>query len=168
MTCQDTMRRFHQAASSYADRNEGWLPQIEDGEKVARLASLLEQTGSLGPDERFACAAAPATPGNLPFANFSYTLGYRDDVGELRGLHVRADDGSMPLLADAPLRTEQTHASTNHRHGQNVLFLGGNVRFCSHVNVGIDWDDIFVNDQGKVGAGLRRLDSVLGRADERP
>ena len=168
MSCQNSMRRFHEAASSYAERNDGRLPQIEDGEKVARLASLLEKTGSLGPDERFACAGAPVPPGNLPFANYSYPLGYRDGTGELRGLHVRDDDGSMPLLADAPLRNGESHASVNHRHGQNVLFLGGNVRFCSHVTVGINQDDIFVNDHGQVGAGLRKQDSVLGRAEERP
>ncbi|WP_020475324.1 hypothetical protein [Zavarzinella formosa] len=168
MTCQNSMRRFHEAATSYAERREGWLPLIEDGEKVARIVTILDETGSLGPNEHFGCAAAPAPPGNLPFANYSYSLGYRDGTGELRGLHVRADDGSMPLLADAPMRNGECHASLNHPHGQNVLFLGGNVRFCSHVNVGIDQDDIFVNDRGQVGAGLRRLDSVLGRPEERP
>ncbi len=164
MACQDSMRRFHEAAESYAARNDGAMPRIEDGEKAARVIAMLEESGSVGPNERFACPAAPAEPA---FANYSYTLGYRDEAGQLCGLK-RSDNDAMPLLADAPLRTTETHASANHRHGQNVLFLGGNVRFCSHVNVGIDQDDIFVNDRGQVGAGLRRLDTVLGRADERP
>ena len=92
-------------------------------------------------------------------------------VGEKGGSSAKTvltDDGAMPLLADAPMRNGEVHCSINHPHGQNVLFLGGNVRFCSHVNVGIDRNDIFVNDDGRVGAGLRRFDSVLGRPEERP
>ena len=172
MACQNSMRQFHAAAMSYSDRSDGWLPRIDDGEKVAHIVALLEHSGSLGPNDRFVCAAATPSmtvpPGNHPFVDFSYTLGYRENNGELRGLHVRNDDGAMPLLADAPMRNGEVHCSINHPHGQNVLFLGGNVRFCSHVNVGIDRNDIFVNDDGRVGAGLRRFDSVLGRPEERP
>lgn len=170
ITCQNSMRRFHEAAMSYSDRSDGWLPRVEDGEKVAHIIALLEQSGSLGPNEQFVCAAAPlpSTGSNVHFANYSYTLGYRDDKGELRGLNVVKDDGLLPLLADAPVRTGDLHCSINHPHGQNVLFLGGNVRFCTNVKVGINQDDIFVNDDGKVGAGLRKLDTVLGAPEERP
>lgn len=168
MACQDSMRRFHAATESYAERNDGRMPQVEDGERVFRIVAMLEDSGSVGPNERFHCPASPKGSGAPTFAHYSYTLGYRDGDGELRGLNARTDNTALALLADAPLRTGDTPAPANHRHGQNVLFLGGHVRFCTHANVGVDQDNIFVNDRGEVGAGLRRFDSALGRADERP
>lgn len=167
MVCQNNMQRFYSAAASHAERHDGRLPQIEEGEKVAHIMSILEETGSVGIGERFTCQASH-TPATLPFGTYAYTLGYRDSFGELRGLTIGKDSAEMPLLADAPERHRQNHQSENHRHGQNVLFLNGSVRFCSHVTVGINHDNIFVNDEGHVGAGLKREDSVLGRAEERP
>ena len=49
-----------------------------------------------------------------------------------------------------------------------MLFAGGNVRFCTTTTVGLNADDIFCNQYGKVGAGVCREDTVLGRPYERP
>ena len=49
----------------------------------------------------------------------------------------------------------------SHGGGQNVLFVGGNVRFATSPNVGYNGDHIFLNDVGLVAPGLHRFDSVL-------
>jgi hypothetical protein len=49
-----------------------------------------------------------------------------------------------------------------------VLYIGGNVRFCTSSNVGINGDDIFLNQAARIAAGLHRLDTVLGSRDSYP
>ncbi|HEX4608078.1 MAG TPA: hypothetical protein VH092_07725, partial [Urbifossiella sp.] len=55
-----------------------------------------------------------------------------------------------------------------HSHGQNVLFAGGNVRFATVPTVGVNGDDIYRNNLGRVAAGLDRVDTVLGVGADRP
>ena len=56
----------------------------------------------------------------------------------------------------------------DHRTGQNVLYVGGHVRFCTATKVGIDGDDIYLNQMGAVGAGANRFDTVLGFGGDVP
>jgi hypothetical protein len=48
-----------------------------------------------------------------------------------------------------------------------VLYIGGNVHFTATPNAGVDGDNIFVNQDNNVAAGLHRLDTVLA-ADNTP
>jgi prepilin-type processing-associated H-X9-DG protein len=87
----------------------------------------------------------------------------------LRGLDRGPGDSQLPILADAPARRDDAMAvPINHRHGQNVLFADGHVRFCTISTVGVDGDDIFTNQMGHVGAGIRRTDTSLGGPNEKP
>jgi hypothetical protein len=43
-----------------------------------------------------------------------------------------------------------------------VLFVDGSVQFATGRNVGVNRDDIYVNQRGEVAAGRNRFDSVLG------
>ena len=53
-----------------------------------------------------------------------------------------------------PARTVCRGTSPNH-HGQNVLFLGGGVRFCPKpYNPFDETDHLFLNNDGKVAAGV--------------
>ena len=52
--------------------------------------------------------------------------------------------------------------------GQNVLYIGGNVRWCVQRTVGQDRDDIYVNKFNLLRAGEGRSDTVLGPGDARP
>jgi len=169
VACQDTMRQFHQAAVGYADVNDGHFPQVGDGQPAATAAAALRLAGYLPPDGRLVCpAAAPDQTTGLALANYAYSLGFRDERGELRGLDRRPETDYLPILADAPRRQAGEALPINHRGGQNVLFAGGNVRFCTKTTVGVDGDDIFSNARGQVAAGLNLYDTSLGRPEERP
>jgi hypothetical protein len=63
----------------------------------------------------------------------------------------------------------QTENSPNHGgQGQNVLYIGGNVRWCANPAAGRDGDNIYLNRDRKVQAGVSRDDTVLGSGDARP
>ena len=167
--CQDSMWQFYQAAADYSDNHDGRFPQVADGKEAASVADALKVQGYLPPDVRFTCPAGrPEESAPTVLANYAYSLGFRDETGELRGLERRPGYDLMPILADAPVRQAGQVLPANHRHGQNVLFGDGNVRFCTSPTVGVGGDDIFTNVRGEVGAGLHRLDCVLGRPEERP
>ena len=98
---------------------------------------------------------------------YAYSLGYRvpdEDGGHFSGL-VRGLDDGLPIMADRPPFTETNASdlgnSPNHgRRGQNVLYIGGHVRFLTGRTIGPD--DIYRNNNNEVGAGLNRQDTVLG------
>src|SRR5207302_374431 len=104
---------------------------------------------------------------------YAYSLGYRvseEDGVQYCGLR-RGQDENRPIMADRPPFTETNVAdpgnSLNHaRRGQNVLFIGGHVKFLSGHTIGTD--DIYRNDNNEVGAGVNREDTVLGASWARP
>jgi hypothetical protein len=65
------------------------------------------------------------------------------------------------MLADRP-------SPAGHRTGHNVLFTGGDVRFCTTPNVGANGDHIFLNQLDAVAAGVHRLDTVLADGNTPP
>src|SRR5262249_49245460 len=95
---------------------------------------------------------------------FAYSLGYRDGQG-LIGLRA-TDPGTLPILADLPAGpgNRPNHGGS----GQNVLYIGGNVRWCTSRTVGEAGDDIYVNKHNFLRAGEGRSDTVLGPGDARP
>ena len=105
---------------------------------------------------------------------YAYVLGYRDSQGYLHGLHRPTDSDHVPVLADRPpfdqrnLEGARDRNSQNHGgQGQNVLFLGGHVTFCTTRAVGLDLDDIFLNQQMELAPGLNRRDAVLASSGVR-
>jgi hypothetical protein len=98
-------------------------------------------------------------------AGYAYSLGYREN-GTHFGLSRSSGDG-LPILADVqPFREGN---SVNHgRAGQNVLYIGGNVRWCTERTVGVDRDDIYLNREYQVLAGVSRTDTCLGQATASP
>jgi hypothetical protein len=169
IACENGMLEFYKAAAGYSDQNEGQFPKVEDGKTASTAVDALKFAGYLPQDTRFVCPAARVdASGPTTLVNYAYSLGFRDESGELRGLDRRPDTNYMPILADAPIRKDGMALPGNHRHGHNVLFAGGQVRFCTNPNVGIDGDDIFFNNNREVAAGLTSTDTVLGGPGERP
>jgi hypothetical protein len=170
--CQDSMRQFYGAAAGYSDANDGRFPIVEDGKVAASAVESLKAAGFLPPDLRMACPAGPPVqPAPTALVNYAYSLGFRDDAGNLWGVERWPGNDMIPLLADAPYRQGTQTIPGNHRHGHNVLFAGGNVRFTTTSRIGENGDDIFCNANGDVGAGLYRLfpsDNSLGRPFEQP
>jgi hypothetical protein len=167
-TCQNNLRQLYQALDAYADVHQDHYPQITDEpphNTAASFVSELREAGMLPDDPGPGC---PAGPGY--FATYAYTLGYRDDAGNLQGLRrdpkLPAWD-SLPIAADRPAMG-RTSPNPDHLNGQNVLFAGGNVRFCTSANVGVDGDDIYRNLSGEPRAGQKLFDTVLGVGGDRP
>ncbi|HEX3151911.1 MAG TPA: hypothetical protein VHR66_27815 [Gemmataceae bacterium] len=169
LACENTMGLFYKAASGYSDTNQGNFPQVPDGMPAATAAVTLKDAGYLSPNDRFTCPSAPADATvSMALATYAYTLGFRDENGELRGLDRGPGDSQLAIFADAPSRRDAMALPINHRHGQNVLFADGHVRFCTTSTVGMNGDDIFTNQNGQVGAGINRTDTSLGRPNEKP
>jgi prepilin-type processing-associated H-X9-DG protein len=196
LVCQDNMTRIYQGLKGYSDLNRGRFPDIAraSGQPARNVAGMvvpiLASSGQL-PDN--ASCACPALDGPCPspmtvaevlalsdeeFAHrasrlafgYAYSLGYQED-GEYRGPRFDEDqpNGQLPILSDSPPFDPSAGNSPNHGgRGQNVLFMDGHVRFCTSRAVGVNGDDIFVNRDNRVGAGLDRLDTVLGRNTARP
>jgi hypothetical protein len=106
---------------------------------------------------------------------YAYSLGYSDDAGHHFGLRLeRGQNDHLPIIADRPPFEQQVQTplagnSLNHGgKGQNVLYLGGNVRFCTDQYAGINRDDIYLNRNNAARAGLDRNDTVLGASGFQP
>src|SRR5262249_13416954 len=96
---------------------------------------------------------------------YAYTLGYCEPVdGHECHFGLRRDSGDeTPIRADRPPYGEDLSVlagnSYNHgRKGQNVLFVGGQVRF--YTDPVVAGDDIYHNRAYRVAAGLNRFDAV--------
>lgn len=157
---------------------------------------VLADAGVLGEDVSVSCPArgrrpAPLEPGQVRKLEelyktdrdaytravrdvagcYAYSLGYRDAAG-LHGLRRGAGD-LMPILADCPPFHEGAEggAGNSLSHGgggQNVLTIGGSVRYCTSRGVGLDGDDIYLNRNQRVLAGLSAADTVLAVSDAVP
>jgi hypothetical protein len=168
LACQNNLRQLHAALASYSELNGGSFPVVAEtppNDRAGSFVHLLAAAGLI--DGRPAvCPAvfAPQADRSDP-VGYAYTLGYRDDQCQLRGLRRDPrlpDNDQLPILADDP------PPRPGHRTGQNVLLINGQVRFCTHANVGVAGDDIYLNLAGQVGAGLHGYDTVLGSSTARP
>jgi hypothetical protein len=168
LACQNNLRQFHVALAAYSDLNGGSFPVVGDPPPHDRAGSFVHLLAGAGhiDDRPAACPAASVRPADRARpVGYAYTLGYRDDQCQLRGLRRDArlpDNDQLPLLADDP------PPGPGHRTGQNVLLINGQVRFCTHANVGVAGDDIYYNLAGQVGPGLHGYDTVLGASTARP
>jgi len=193
-TCENNLRTYWTAMQGFGDRNEGSFPQLtETGPRslAGSFVPVLNEAGFLAADSLPACGPKKertqqvATLEDLDnllhhadrpefgrqaralAGNYAYSLGYLED-GSLRGL--RRDSGDdLPLMADHRPLESRTENSPNHGgQGQNVLYIGGNVRWCPGPAVGRDGDNIYFNRNQKVQAGVTRDDTVLGSGDATP
>ncbi len=185
--CANNLRVLGGALQRYADVHQGQFPQIEESgsRSVAGVfIPILYASGSLTPDVNLRCpgdsdrtAPVPvslqeldelyqrspeqfnAAAGNLA-GSYAYSMGYRDG-GVLWGL-CRSDPENLPILADGLPPAAEGNCLYHGGSGQNVLYVGGHVRWCSQRTVGVDGDDIYLNRHSEVGAGICREDTVLG------
>ncbi|HJT78942.1 MAG TPA: hypothetical protein VJ739_17225, partial [Gemmataceae bacterium] len=194
--CQNNLRLFHQALTDYSQRHGGAFPKVEDQppRNVAGIfVPILEDSGALPDDVTVACPAdghqkPPAVtlaqleemqkdrPGQFDALArrlagcYAYSLGYGDPSNHAG---LRVEDGDyLPILSDAPdFRGNDVAPGNSPNHGgrgQNVLYIDGHARFATTRAAGVAGDDIFVNQQGRVGAGCNRYDSVLGASAATP
>jgi hypothetical protein len=195
LACQNNLHGIWTALQVYADGHSedgGAFPRVEV-EPPRNFAGVyvpvLAAAGVMGGDVNTTCPAQPQHSTTICSINeledlsrnrpdeyqalthylggdYAYTLGYR--VGDdLMGL--RRDSGDpLPILADRP-RSDGRGNSLNHGGaGQNVLYIGGQVRWCVEPTVGVDRDDIYRNLKNQVLAGEHQFDTVLGPSEAVP
>ena len=186
--CANVMRQVHAGLVAYGDDHHEAFPFVDRSSAAGVFVPMLSDAGLLG-DVRVACPAAkvpagtprrslaemealqradPAKYREAAFdlaGRYAYSLGYVSEAGRHTGL--RRDSGdNLPLLADAG---DGGANSLNHgRSGQNVLRVGGQVTWCANPGAGIDGDNIYLNQERRVRAGLFRQDSVLGAGNATP
>ena len=192
--CADNLRQWWLALEHYSQENKNTFPRVEaDGPRgVAGIfvpylndAHLVNEkmsvacpaTGLAQPPPAYTTAQLDAMYRTDPIrftgvaptlsVGYAYSLGYLDKNQRLQTL--RNDSGDLlPLMADRPPRG-MAEASPNHGgRGQNVLYIGGNVRWCRDRTAGVDRDDIYLSRNGEVAAGVDRTDTVLGPSEAAP
>lgn len=131
-------------------------PREPNGPSVHQLKDLFDQSPS-----------AFRSQANALAGGYAYSLGYweRDDLnpnrpGKLCGLNLRSGNGT-PILSDVPPDSPVGNSPNHGQRGQNVLFVGGEVKFVPERRIG-GADDIFRNGQGRVAPGVDARDAVLG------
>jgi len=190
LACANNLRQLFVSLSGYSDQNEGEFPRVEPTgpRSVAGIFVPLLNDAGLLPQSSIDCPArSNHPPSKCSVAemerlyrenpseyrsmaarlagHYAYCLGYKEG-DSLQGL--RRDSGdALALMADRS--TDAGANSDNHAGaGQNVLYVGGNVRWCVRPDVGEDRDNIYVNRLYRVNAGVCRGDSVLGASDTQP
>jgi hypothetical protein len=194
--CRNNLRSLGEALGRFAFFHNGALPQVEDRPPrnfAGVFVPILKESGQLtdvsvdcpatgrqapapvGVDELEQMAAAQLAQYSRTVGGcYAYPLGYRHD-GRLVGLrHDGSQADGTPLVADRPGFESPGGAdwleanSPNHGgEGQNVLFLGGDVRFFTSRRVGVNGDDIYLNQNNQLDAGVNILDSVLAASGVR-
>lgn len=196
LACQNNLRQFYAALKGYSERHHDQFPDIAHAAPPPRniaglVLPVLVSAGDWPSEVSLRCPGnrtPPATPCTLQQVlhmsdaefeqqagrlspGYAYSLGYRDDAGQYHSpqFDPQLPLACYPLMSDRPPADLALNNSLNHGgQGQNVLFLDGHVRFCTHRQVGVAGDDIFVNRANVVAAGLDSLDAVLGSSDAQP
>ena len=174
VACPNNLRTLHVGLSTYAETHHDQFPRVGPeqtaGVYVADAAPVL-------PAGFTPACPADRTRGDPTDSNgtrpYAYTLGFRGPGADLIGLRRNDPDlpnDLVPIAADnpSPEALPCCGAMSPHARGQNVLYVGGNVRFTTTAQAGYDGDHIYKNRIGQVAAGVDRTDTVLGRAGDRP
>ena len=199
MDCQENLRVFHGALKDYADNNGNELPHLKKDNPRHVAAAFVPMLGArtkLPPELSFTCpGCGPKHKEVTSFEDleklsdeafvekvralaklpgcYAFPLGYQQQGRYLPRYQSDIYNYSvMPVIADGPSIPgpdgELRGNSPNH-NGQNVLFLGGNVRFSkTPYNPWKEGDHLFLNNEGKVAAGVDPWDTVLGCHEDRP
>jgi hypothetical protein len=192
--CAENMRVVWQGLKDYSDRQEGhFFPALEkEGPRSSAgiFVPVLQEAGVLSPNANLVCPAEAnrVQPARHLLRNleelyekdheaynraarelagsYAYSLGYQEG-NDLKQLRQSSGD-DLPILADR-LPCGAPGNSPNHGgDGQNVLFIGGHVRWCTQRTVGVGGDDIYLNRNKETRAGLDQGDTVLGCSEVTP
>lgn len=190
--CKDNLRQFYVALQTYRDLH-GQLPDVakqSPRDVAGMVVPILSEAGTLparasircpGLGSPLSCQLTLTALTGMTDAEFehyspilsmsyAYSLGYRDDAGVYHGPgdKLQAAWSQTPIMADRPPAEGVLVNSMNHDgRGQNVLFADGHVHFLPQRTFAAG-DDIYLNRQGKIAAGLGASDTVLGYSAARP
>jgi hypothetical protein len=193
--CENNLRRIGQALASYSGLHDGYFPALSaEGPQSAAgvYAVKLMEDGLVKEPQWFICPSSPMADKLDQFhvpsykdlesvpreklaefersmgGSYGYNLGYLGKDGKYhptKNLHRP----NFAILADAPVGESGKPYSLNHGGwGHNVLFEDGHVDYLKECNADGCKDNIFLNDQGIMAAGLHRDDAVIGTSAAHP
>lgn len=189
--CKDNLRELGISLAGYSQQHEGYFPTVPCEGKLSAagiFAPTLLREGFLKQSERLLCPGASRPATRVPTleelqaageqqlrtlhgsmgGTYGYSLGHTDDRGVYHGTK-NLGRSHFALVADAPRADQPGRQSLNHAgRGQNVLFEDGAVRFTSSSKPEGVGDDIFVNADGLVAAGVGPDDAVIAPSETRP
>jgi hypothetical protein len=195
--CQENLRSLYVALAAYSDHHNGEFPDVAHAAPPPRNTAsvfipVLRESQLLSENVSIRCPTADGQTSSTATLHdvrhmspqeferyvqsmagcYAYSLGYTDENG-VHALRLVADHASfMPILADCPPNDvamgNPGNSAAHEGLGQNVLFIDGHCRFTTVRTVGLKRDDIYLNLDGKVGAGKTDWDAVLGSPDSRP
>ena len=194
LACTNNMREFHKSFQHYASlQPDGKFPFVEpNGPRsfAGVYIPTLRQHGLLGDYHSVSC---PTNQRKLPTetnldqlasmyqnksnqgyqrltkdagGDYAYSLGYNNE-GSLTGL-TNKSAGDSPILADKINPSISNMAMNHGGSGNNVLFVGGHVRWLPARKQNSIGDDIFLNEDHKILAGKHLQDHVLAPSHARP
>lgn len=189
--CGDRLRTFHAALAAFHDHHQAFPDVQAEGTPrnvAGMMVPLLQQAGTLPANANLHCPGRPIPASSLTLANlraldpaefgrcasslnptYAYSLGYRDAAGHHAPRREKKSlEAVMPLMADLPPEGSEGNSPNHGGGGQNVLYHDGHVRFVTDRGAGFGNDDIYLNRERRVGAGLDMLDAVLGASGSRP
>jgi hypothetical protein len=193
LTCQNNLKDIGLAAANYSQRNGGYYPVSQLGDRVNAAGmwapTLVSQNYLPQPGKAVVCPSSPLADDPqfheptleevqamtaaqlaemLPrLSSYGFTLGYRDDGQGPYKLQKNQHRERFAVAADSPGKNGAN--SPNHGGtGQNVLFDDGHVRFLKTAQQGPDEDDIFSNAHHEVAPGLNSNDAVIVPSQVRP
>lgn len=188
--CEDNLRQLAGGLKTYQDMHSR-LPDVTAVQMPRPAAGLvvpiMMDAGTLPPQAAIRCPSADADePRPLSLSalrnlnpeefekqvkrltSYAYSLGFNDDRGYHAPQTTDATGAALPLMADGPPAEVRTGNNVLHGvPGQNVLFHDGHVRFLTSRMMD-GQDDIYLNWDNKVAAGLNRRDAVLGSSGSQP
>jgi hypothetical protein len=198
VVCQDHLRQFCVLTASYAEVNDGLIPQVRPDENAGMFTARLILSGKIQAEDLailLLCPGAPLadrfrsgelvlrlpnaeqirkmSPGQLvrvtAVASPFYNYRFPYRVGK-KYYDIRDEHRSLsPVLADASGDDENNPMSLN--HCGRVVQVGcedGSVHSLTSVTLPGLNDNMYRNDRGKAAAGLGPFDTVLGRSGASP
>jgi hypothetical protein len=194
-SCQNNLRKIGVALASYSEQHNRYFPQVPTHGPLAVAgvyAHTLIHGGFLDDPNLVICPASALADDAKTFkvptyselqeapapklaelhrsmgGSYGYTLGYVSK-GRYRSTK-NLGRSTFALVADSPICAPANKVvSENHvGMGQNVLFEDGHVETLACRTPHGCGDDIFLNDQGEVSAGMHRDDAVIAPSPAKP
>lgn len=188
LECQNNLREFGEGLLAYREHHRQFpnIAEKSPHDLAGLVVPILADAGVLSKNASIRCpgngrhqacsvtlkdvlASDPQHVNAALFTScYSYSLGYKDDLGYHAPQACGDQAGSLvALMSDGPPTGLSLSNSPNHGgDGQNILFSDGSVRF--HATRMLAGDDIFTNNARQVAAGLDCRDIVLGKSSARP
>jgi len=103
---------------------------------------------------------------NTVGGTYAYNLGYLNEQGKYTAGKNR-QRATYVMVSDTP-RADRQGSDSHGRKGWNVLFEDGHAEFVTQCSIGGKDSNLFLNDQGKVEAGIHTEDAVVAPGGAMP